>query len=60
MHRVGTEHEKFGFKLDTLEPMTFENIRDILEAMKSRFGYKEVMEGDNIIGLKKVLNSLTI
>ena len=46
LHRIGTEHEKFGFQLDTLEPMRFEHISQILEGVKSRFnGYEAVMEG---------------
>lgn len=52
--RIGTEHEKLGFQLDTLEPMTFDQISKLLEGMASRYGYKRVMEDENIIGLSKV------
>lgn len=51
--RVGTEHEKLGFKLDTLEPMTFAQITLLLDGMASRFGYERVLEGDIVIGLQK-------
>lgn len=49
--RIGTEHEKFGFQLGTLQPMTYDQIRLLLEGMSERFEWERVMEGDNIIGL---------
>ncbi|KAG0612156.1 hypothetical protein M758_6G006600 [Ceratodon purpureus] len=49
--RIGTEHEKFGFQLDTLQPMSYEQIRLLLEGLAERFHWERVMEGDNIIGL---------
>lgn len=52
--RIGTEHEKLGFQLDTLKRMTFDQISKLLDGMASRFGYERVMEGENIIGLSKV------
>jgi glutamate--cysteine ligase len=55
--RIGTEHEKLGFKLDTLEPMTFAQITLLLDGMASRFGYERVLEGDIVIGLQKVSHS---
>ncbi|XP_024360231.1 glutamate--cysteine ligase A, chloroplastic isoform X2 [Physcomitrium patens] len=51
--RIGTEHEKLGFQLDTLKRMTFDQISKLLDGMASRFGYERVMEGENIIGLSK-------
>jgi len=56
MPRIGTEHEKLGYQLDTLEPMNFDHISRLLDGMASRFGYERVMEGEHIIGLQKVLN----
>jgi gamma-glutamylcysteine synthetase len=53
-HRIGTEHEKFGFQLDSLQPMTYEQTRKLLDGMAERFDWEKVMEGDNIIGLKFV------
>jgi glutamate--cysteine ligase len=44
--RIGTEHEKFGFRLDDLRPPTFEGERGI-EAMLTgmqRFGWDPVQE----------------
>ncbi|XP_024368762.1 glutamate--cysteine ligase, chloroplastic isoform X2 [Physcomitrium patens] len=49
--RIGTEHEKFGFQLDNLQPMTYPQIKQLLEGLADRFEWQRVMEGDNIIGL---------
>jgi glutamate--cysteine ligase len=50
--RIGTEHEKFVYCPKTLKPLAYEaqpGIRQLLEGM-GRFGWKPVMEGENIIG----------
>ena len=50
--RIGTEHEKFVYCPATLKPLAYEGtpgIRQLLEGMQ-RFGWKPVMEGENIIG----------
>jgi glutamate--cysteine ligase len=50
--RIGTEHEKFAYCPATLKPLAYDGkpgIRQLLEGM-SRFGWKPVKEGDNIIG----------
>ncbi len=52
--RIGTEHEKFPFLTDTLEPVPYDgerSIRSLLEGMRDRFSWAPVMEGSNIIGL---------
>ncbi|MBI1238897.1 MAG: glutamate--cysteine ligase [Alphaproteobacteria bacterium] len=52
--RIGTEHEKFGFRLKDLAPLPYEGecgVRAMLEGMR-RFGWAPVYEGDTIIGLK--------
>src|SRR3546814_7666524 len=44
--RIGTEHEKFGFRLDDLRPPTFDGERGI-EALLTgltRFGWEPVQE----------------
>ncbi|MGY6409622.1 MAG: glutamate--cysteine ligase [Alkalilacustris sp.] len=54
--RIGTEHEKFGFDPETLRPLPYEgprSIRAMLEGLRDRFGWAEVREGGNIIGLVK-------
>ncbi|MBI1220516.1 MAG: glutamate--cysteine ligase [Rhodobacteraceae bacterium] len=52
--KIGTEHEKFGYLADTLEPLPYDgpsSIRAMLEGMRDRFGWTPVYEQDNIIGL---------
>ncbi len=52
--RIGTEHEKFAFLTDTLEPVPYEgarSIRALLEGLRDRFGWTGVYEKGNIIAL---------
>lgn len=52
---IGTEHEKFGFRLGSLDPVSYEGPNGI-EAMLqglTRFGWTPVMEGGKIIGLSQ-------
>ena len=51
--RIGTEHEKFGYKLDDLHPLAYEGPQGILEVLKGlmRFGWEPMYEGETIIGL---------
>ncbi len=52
--RIGTEHEKFPFLTDTLQPVPYfgpRSIKALLEGLKGRFGWDGVYEGDNIIAL---------
>jgi glutamate--cysteine ligase len=52
--RVGTEHEKFPFLTDTLEPVPYHgerSIRALLEGLRDRFGWEGVYEDGNIIAL---------
>ncbi len=54
--RMGTEHEKFGYLTDTLEPLPYDGPRSVkamLEGLRDRFGWAPILEGGNIIGLKK-------
>ena len=53
--RIGTEHEKFGYDLKTLQPLPYEGrpgVRAMLDGLK-RFGWEPINEGSNIIGLKQ-------
>lgn len=52
--RIGTEHEKFGFEIGTLRPMSYEQIAELLNSIAERFDWDKVMEGNNIIGLQQV------
>jgi glutamate--cysteine ligase len=60
--RIGTEHEKFVYDLSTHKPLAYEGtpgIRGLLEGMR-RFGWEDVREGDNIIGLSQNAASLSL
>ncbi len=52
---IGTEHEKFAYDCTTHAPLAYDDengIRVILEELQ-RFGWSPLNEGDNVIGLKK-------
>ena len=54
--RIGTEHEKFGYRLSDHAPLAYEGacgVRAMLEGLRDRFGWAPVMEGPHIIGLTK-------
>mgnify|MGYP000321346857 CR=1 FL=1 len=54
--RIGTEHEKFGYCKDSLQPLPYEGPRSILavlEGLRDRHGWDPVLEGDKLIGLTK-------
>jgi glutamate--cysteine ligase len=54
--RIGTEHEKFGYCADTLQPLPYDgprSIRAMLEGLRDRFGWTPVLEQGAIIGLEK-------
>jgi len=60
---IGTEHEKFAFCLDSFKPVPYageRSIRKILETKGEQFDWAPIMEGDNIIGLKKDGQSVTL
>jgi glutamate--cysteine ligase len=54
--RIGTEHEKFVFHTDTLGPVPYDGprgIRALMEGLIAKYGWEAIMEGDNIIALKR-------
>ena len=60
--RIGTEHEKFGFRLDDLRPLTWEGeqgIGALLEGL-TRFGWQRVIEKDKLIALLREGASVTL
>ncbi len=60
--RIGTEHEKFAFDLDTLRPLPYEgarSIRALLEGL-TRFGWEPVTEGGRPIALTQGGASITL
>ena len=54
--RIGTEHEKFGFCRDSLNPLPYEgerSVKAVLEGLRDRYGWAPLEEVGNIIGLTK-------
>lgn len=54
--RIGTEHEKFVFRTCTLGPVRYEGedgIRTLMEELIIRYGWEPILEGENIIALKR-------
>ena len=54
--RIGTEHEKFVFYTETLDPVPYagpRGIRSLMEHLMMRYDWEPIMEGENIIALKR-------
>ena len=60
--KIGTEHEKFGFRLDDLRPPTYEGERGIGAMLRglTRFGWAPVEENGNVIALTRGDGSITL
>ena len=60
--RIGTEHEKFGFRLDDLRPPTFDGERGIEALLKGlvRFGWAPYEENGRVIALSRDGASVTL
>ncbi len=61
--RIGTEHEKFGFRTDDLRPPTFEGDRGIkllLETLATRYGWDVAREGENPVALSRDKAAITL
>jgi len=60
--RIGTEHEKFGFRLDDLRPPEFDGERGIEALLKglTRFGWQPAEENGRVIALSKDGASVTL
>ncbi len=61
--RIGTEHEKFAFYADTLQPVPYEGERGIgalLNGLAQSYGWERVYEGENVIALKQGMASITL
>jgi len=60
--RIGTEHEKFGFRLDDLRPPAYEGERGIgvlLDGL-TRYGWERVQEGGRVIALTRDAASVSL
>ena len=51
--RIGTEHEKFGFRKKTLEPIKYSDIEQILTKLSLKFGWKKFLKKKNYRFKKK-------
>jgi len=57
--RIGTEHEKFGYRHADLMPLPYEaapgqpSVKAMLEGLQARFGWTPVLEAGHIIGLER-------
>ncbi|CAN7119088.1 glutamate--cysteine ligase, chloroplastic-like isoform X1 [Brassica rapa] len=60
MWRIGTEHEKIGFDVKTLRPITYEQITALLNGISERFDWDKVMETGTIIGLKQGMKNISL
>ena len=60
--RIGTEHEKFGFRLDDLRPPTWDGPRGIEALLRglTRFGWEPYEENGKLIALSKAGASVTL
>jgi glutamate--cysteine ligase len=60
--KIGTEHEKFGFRLDDLRPPTYDGARGIGALLNglTRFGWAPVEEHGNVIALTRGDGSITL
>ena len=60
--RIGTEHEKFGFRLDDLRPPTWDGERGIEALLRglTRFGWEPFEEHGKLIALAKDGASVTL
>ncbi len=60
--RIGTEHEKFGFRHDDLRPLEYDGPQGIAALFKGleQFGWQPIMEGDNAIAMAMNGQSITL
>jgi len=62
LFRIGTEHEKFVYKMENLKPVSYEEpsgIKNILESLVN-YGWEEIREESHLIALKKDKQSITL
>ncbi|MHA6288957.1 glutamate--cysteine ligase [Maricaulis sp. CAU 1757] len=61
--RIGTEHEKFGFSLNSHEPLPYDSdgpsVHKMLDGM-TRFGWQRVVEDGKLVALKRDGGSVTL
>ena len=60
--KIGTEHEKFLYNLNTLQPIDYEGkngIRSLFKLLKKK-GWKEIIENKNPIALKNKGSTISL
>ena len=57
---IGTEHEKFGFRKKSLEPINFQDIQQIFLKLSNKYNWEKGFENSNLIALKKNNASITL
>ncbi|MCO5554125.1 hypothetical protein L7F22_007651 [Adiantum nelumboides] len=60
MWRIGTEHEKFGFELGSLRPLSYAQVAKFLEGVARRYSWDKIIEEGHIFGLRKDGKSITL
>lgn len=49
-HRIGTEHEKLGFRLCDHRRMGLQEVEQLLGLLQRRHGWQPLMEGGHLLG----------
>ena len=47
--RIGTEHEKFGFRKKNLEPINYSDIQKILTKLSLKFGWEKFLKKKRLL-----------
>ena len=58
--RIGTEHEKLGFRAADKRRMDYDQVARVFDKLHSRFGWEPIKEGDLTIGVKLDGQSVTL
>ncbi|KAL6759220.1 gamma-glutamylcysteine synthetase [Haematococcus lacustris] len=58
--RIGTEHEKLGFRLGDNSRISYDEIEKVLRRLESRFGWKPMLEDGRIIGVALDRQTVTL
>mgnify|MGYP001244069641 CR=1 FL=1 len=58
--KIGTEHEKFGFKKKNLKPITYDDINKIFLRLSSKYFWEENKENGKITSLSRDNCSITL
>ena len=55
---IGVENEQFLFNIKTKKRAEYENIKKLLQIFITKFGWQEIKENENLIGLKFKIGKL--